>query len=486
MTITYEWRKVGNPTILGSAKTFTIPAAGPGDVGSYVCTVKGGSPEVSGQGGENILRLSTTPALVYPAQTVGSYLGVIARGKNVANNLGGRLDLTTTSAGAFTAKLTSDGVASTVKGTLVPTFTGLNLTGAAGRADFVRKGKATLRLDFTLDLTTGTVTSNTLSGTLTDLVTATNGTTAVSTALTGYRNVWSKTTKPATVYVNQFNYLLEIPSSVVGDLDVPQGNGFGSFKVAVDGKVAVAGQTADGLAYTSAGFIGPDVAANDPVKLHIYSMFKAPGGSIMGTGTITPAAHTTFTGSLSWNRAAEPATSKGVTYRAGFAPHDLTIVGGVYTAPAAGGVIGGLDDLNNLNNNVRLVFTDGGLTDADLDGSDANTTADDFQFSISNSGTAVAQTIKLPPATDTLNNYNKITFKLAAAPAGQFSGTLTVPNATTTLVRVGKFNGMMVQTTATTWVRAGYFLIAQPPQSGQTVTTSNILSGQVTAEDPTP
>jgi hypothetical protein len=311
----------------------------------------------------------------------------------------------------------------------------------------------------------------------------------MSVGLNGYRNKWLLTKNLPGAYLTAakpapYNFLLEIPAEVEGDLDVPQGNGYGSFSPAVDGKLACAGLTADGLAYTSAGFVGP------LGEVIIFATFKAPGGSIMGQPAITLAGaagvDNYLDGNLSWNRIAEPVTSKGVTYRPGFNPVQLDIVGGKYKAPIAGGVVAGLTDVGDtVTKNAKLTFLGGGLTDVDLDGSDGNLLADTFTFNISNLGATVAQKVTLPLATDTLTNYNKVTFNLAATPLGQFTGTFTVPNVNKLLIRTAKFNAIIVwDGLAQEYVSAGHFLLSQPPQSGQTVTTSNIISGQVLLEKP--
>jgi autotransporter-associated beta strand protein len=455
----YQWKKDGITNVGTNSPTFTIPATVTGDTGTYTCTVTGPGNlgSVLKDGGVNTLRV--TAPVVYPAANTGTWLALAGRNAALLGNLGARLDLTTTTTGSFTALLTSQALSKAkAVATLVPTFTGPTLTGATGRAEFVRKGLSTVRLEFSLNFAT-----NTLTGTVTDINTGANQ------SISGYRNVWA-VTKNATTYAGQYNFALDIPVSVEGDLDVPQGNSFGSYTVTVDGKLTHAGQTADGLAYTSAGFVGPATVANGPVSAIVYAPFKAPGGVLLGNSTITPAGtgfvNSTYTGTLSWNRAAEPATSKGVTYRNGFAPVDLTIVGGKYKAPAAGQVIRGL---TNADNNAKLTFVEGGLVAGQI-------TPNPFVFSIRNTGTAVAQTVKLPVV-----NANKVSFKLAAKPLGQFSGTFLITNAISTLNRTAKYNGIVIWD-GTQYQAVGYFLLAQLPQSGVTVTSSPILSGQVSLD----
>ena len=93
--------------------------------------------EVTGQGGENTLRVAALNAITYPA---GTYLSIVDRNPFVGRDLGARIDITTTATGSFTAKLTGDGVASTLKGIMVPPLSGSTASAATGRADFIRKG----------------------------------------------------------------------------------------------------------------------------------------------------------------------------------------------------------------------------------------------------------------------------------------------------------------------------------------------------------
>jgi len=88
---------------------------------------------------------------------------------------------------------------------------------------------------------------------------------------------------------------------------------------------------------------------------------------------------------------------------------------------------------------------------------------------------------RCPPRLTLLRNYNKFTFKLGTTPQGLFTGTFTIPNTNKALIRNGKFAGIMVWT-GSTYIASGYFLLSQSPQSGETVATSPILSGQIMLE----
>lgn len=454
----YQWTKDNGVTV-ASTKDFKLTAAQVADTGSYTCLVTApvAVDSIGREGGVNRLTVASGPAVVFPT---ASYLALGARDPNVGENLGARVDLTTAGPGTYTAKLTTNGVnATSVTGKLTASLDGSTLTAAKGSADFVRVGLSTLRLDFRLNIA-----DNTLTGTLTDV------NTLASEPINGFRNVWSKTAPQATSYAGAYNFALEIPQLLFGNSAVPQGDGYGSFTVATDGLLTCAGDTADGLGYTSGGFVGPGG------QVLIYAVCKAPGGTLLGTGQIGVAANlqnNTLTGTLSWNRAAEPAASKGVTYRAGLAPLDLTLIGGKYKPASPGGVVRGLV---NADNKAALNFYAAGLTDFDLDGTDADIRADTFAFSIRNTGTALAQTIKLPAATDKLKNYNQVTFTLPASPNGLFTGSFLIPNVTPTLVRKANYKGIIVWD-GSNYLAPGYFLIPQTPQPGET--TPPILSGQV-------
>jgi len=466
--ITFAWKKAPATTPPGvtNLKDYTTSPLAEADSGIYFCEVsKTGNPALNANGGNNHLRVAAVTALNYTAAgVVGTYFSIVDRNPAVGANLGGRIDLTTTAAGAFTAKLTADGVAASLKGTLVPTVVAGNITAIAGRADFVRKGKPTLRLDFQLGIN-----DNTFTGTLTEVDTST------SQAFTGYRNKWLLP-KDAAAYAGYYTFALEIPQSYVGDLDFPQGNGFGSYTVGVDGRYTCTGFTADGFAHSSAGFIGPVGAVG------IYTLFKARVGSLVGEGDITPdgmtGANNTFQGTLTWSKAAALATAKDQLYRKGFEPTTLTIIGGKYKAPVAGGVIAGL---TNADNKARVAFDEGTLTTGQIDGGVADTDmkTNTVVFTIKNTKvTGVVQTVIVPPA---VSNPNKFTFKLAAKPLGQYTGTAILLGNVATLNRTAKFSGMIVWN-GTAYIAPGYFLVNQLPEPGQTVTTSTVVSGHVNLE----
>ena len=484
--VTYLWKKGASPALgVNNAKTY-LPPVTAADTSVYVCEVTGGGTVV-GKGGENTLRVAAATAVTYPPEMIGTYMSIIDRDPAVGNNLGVRLDLTTTSAGAFTAKLTGDGVASTLKGVMIPTLSGSAATEATGSAVFTRKGKSSLTLVFKVDAADG-ITGHLLEEDTNELV---EENTNAFVTFTGYRNKWLATKSlPAAYYLDAaskpspYTFALEIPSTLAGALDIPQGNGFGSFTPTADGKATVVGFTADGFAYTSAGFVGPTG------QVGIYSLFKARVGSIAGTGNIAlsgaAGVNNTFQGEFTWSKQAALATAKDQLYRAGFAPMALTIIGGKYKAPVIQTPVPNPGDnpvvagLSNQIDNVRIAFAEGGLADGQINGGFSDAKTNTVVFSIRNlkPTTGIVQTVGLPLLAA---NPNGLKFALAAKPLGQFSGTFTLPNANKLLVRTAKYQGMIVWT-GSAYIAPGYFILNQLPEPGQTVTTSTQLSGVLDLE----
>ena len=181
----------------------------------------------------------------------------------------------------------------------------------------------------------------------------------------------------------------------------------------------------------------------------------------MGTQTIDSSGY--LTGSVTWNKAAAPLPVKSLLYIEGFSPITMDVLGGLYSPVANGGVVRGL--ANNANN-ARLVFSEGGLLTSELDS---------LILSITNPNPLKnTQLIAYPTL-----NPNKLSLAIPAKPAGSFSGKVSILNARPDLVRNLIFQGVMAKTAASTWKAAGYVLVPQLPQPGQTIKTSTILSGQV-------
>ncbi|WP_166647311.1 Kelch repeat-containing protein [Prosthecobacter fusiformis] len=467
--LTFQWYKGNDPVQTGD--TLTFASATVNDSGDYTCVVSmpGATPVTTG-----IIRVHIyNSAVTIPAMLVGNYVGVVPANEAAGAPLGGRLNVTVTTKGSYTAKLILGTTTLSGSGTLF--ITG-DATAAQGQstAVFPRSGLASITVRFTLSGNATTPPTFQLVGTLIDP--ATNGTVNIN----GYRNPWvakpkvGSTDLAATVYEGSYTYGLELPEDKLTLINIPQGNGFGSLTVTTAGIATYAGRTADGGKFTVATIVGPGG------ELPFYSAFTLTQGYLLGVPVITPTTITVTNdsnglgGTLAWMKRPADVKSKELAYREGFEEFNLDVVGGKWQPPGSGEVIAGLggdDGSANVDGNTELIFSDGGVNEAGLDS---------FIFSILNlKTTGTTQTVKIVKNDPNYPNPNTVTFKLIAKPVGHFSGTFIIPHATKTLVRTAAFQGTFIRLTDGTFTSGGFFLLAQLPQPGQTVKTSPQLSGYV-------
>ncbi len=425
----YTWSFAGGslPPGLSLGTTGTLSGM-PSASGTYTFDA-----QVSDNSGTAIgkqLTVAISP-VVMPNGTVGTYVGLIDRDNTVNDGLGGRLDLTTTSAGKVTGKITQEGHAHSFKGTVISgAQPQINVTVSNGSSP-------SLLLAVILDGTAGQ-----LTGTVT-----TNGTSA---AVTGWRQVWNKKANPATALAGYYTFALSLSDTDDQGLDsIPQGYGFGTFTVGANGALRVVGKTGDGQAIATAGFTGP--AGQIPVYQSLYSN----GGSLIGWLTLTTgtaSAENVVTGSLTWSK---PDNSSRA-YAPGFPVIPLSANGAYMAASSGKHIVLGLPDSSN---SASLLFDDGGVADASI-----NPDIDAFTFTTANK-------VVLPQI-----NPGKVT--LAISPVtGAVSGGFTLVDGK--LTRHVTYQGIIVRSLAGGVEAPGYFLLPQIPTGGQTINTSPILSGQV-------
>ena len=384
--------------------------------------------------------------LALPLGVQGTYVGLLDRAP-ATMDMGGRVDLAITPAGTYTLKLNLSGLSASATGSVVPTIVGASVPDVKGTAVFKRKiGQSNLGLDFTVT-DTGIMTA-----VLTDLQTV-----PATAPGTGVRLGYSTTVNPPNL--GDYTMLFELRAPQVGVLRVPQGNGFMTMTLAKDGKITGVGRTADGNAFTLATILGSDG------KMPIFASFTPILGSLLGVPVID--ANGFMNGSVTWNKVAAPSPVKALLYHEGFTSITMDVLGGLYRPVANGAVVRGL--VNNTNK-ARLVFSEGGLLASELD---------TLVFSITNPAPPVktTQVIGLPS-----NNPNKLTFVLPAKPAGSFNGKVDVLNSRKELIRNLTYQGVMAEISPNEWKAAGFVLVPQLPQPGQTIKTSTVLSGQVVLE----
>jgi subtilisin family serine protease len=363
-----------------------------------------------------------------PAALVGTFNGIVARDATLNANLGGALNLTTTSSGAFTAKLTL--------GTGTYSFKG-QLNGAAGGpaiVDIPSIGPSSVRLQLSIP------TDNTVA-------TGTLGTVAVS----AWRNPWGKTA-PANTYATKYTFALEPPD---GDGSVwPAGYSTGSVTVTTAGAASWTLLPADG----TAALKGTTTIATDG-SMPLFAPVKTPVGSFVGFLKLPPLPPSStpsdpITGSLSWLR--RSTTSTTYANAAGFGPVALTPLGGRYTAPSSGALVLGLPLTTN---NAQLDFED-------VDLGALSAALSPFTFTVK-SGNKIALPASNPTAL-------KLT---ATASTGLFSGSFVLadPNPLNTSVivkRTSKFSGVFLPNEG---VGAGFFILPALPGSGTGTRSGSVL-----------
>lgn len=391
---------------------------------------------------------------------VGSFSGIVGRHPALNENLGGRLDLTITKTAAISGSITLGTKSHPFKGQLVA---GVNpLT-----ADIMIPRTGQMALQLHLDI-------NPLGQIILSSSSLKSGLSTAS--VSGWRQVWRTTgaapLNPATTTPKLFNFGLRAPAMA----GVPAGDGYGSFTLAKDGKVIVAGKTGDGEAFACSTFVGPQG------QILIFQTLHTPKGSLCGTLDIDPTDtgilnDDVLEGSVSWSR---PANAKSRVSPAGFGPVDLTAFGGRYTPPTAPALVLGL----TVNvDKAMITFEDGGLAGASIN---PNVAAFDI----------LAGNKPSLPASLSLGNPGSVKITKLDAKTGLFTGSFVLND---TELRTGPaFNGKMLSRTASFSgilttdsmgpVGVGHFLLpemphdAMPPLPATTPTTSTMLSGSVMLE----
>lgn len=379
-----------------------------------------------------------------PSGVIGSYMGSIAHGRTLNDNLGGRLDLTTTKLGDYTLKLT--------QGPKVTTKTG-KLDVSTTRNPTLNLTYANIVVALTLDAS-----SNALTGTITD--TNVGGSSA---SVAGWRRVWNATTNPASSLYGYYSFGID-PTTPVGLKPVPQGTGFASSMVYIDGGMDVVGKTADGNTILTNGFVGPNG------ELLVYQLLYSNLGSIVGRLTLTPDrgqvfTENTITGSLTW---VKPPSATRI-YPLGFGPMTMVVYGKYLAHHYKNWTVLGLP--SSLST-ASLNFNGGGIENASIN-------PDVAAFVYTNAGKVVM------PTAGTIDNPAKATLSIPFYSGtqtnnrnGQISGGFSLVDGP--LKRDVTYQGMIIRTPNNSTKAFGYFLLPQIPVGTEKSTTSPILSGQVT------
>ncbi len=249
-----------------------------------------------------------------PGSAIGSFVALADRNDIANGGHGARLDITTTTKGAFSGRVTIGTTRLAFKGSLNLTVSNPTVTGST---TIVRKAPLqNITVNFTL---------NTINNTLTGDMTV--GAQVVP--MSGWRNVWSKAA-PATDYAGRHNVAIDLQALDLNDITKPQGTSYAAIVVnATTGAAVVTGRASDGSAIATTAPVGPGGG------VAFYTSLYANTGSIHGIADINNDAGHTVTGTVTWSKNAQ-SSPKVRLYRLGWPlPMELTVGGGLYVPPVA-------------------------------------------------------------------------------------------------------------------------------------------------------
>lgn len=427
-----------------------------------------------------------------PAQAVGSFAGWIPRHAALNDYMGGRIDFTVAGTGALSGKLMLGATTYAFKGLLELDPSGATFPEVTLRIP--RKGKP-LPTPIELYLSINTALNRLEEGRVTiDGIDLEFGAST-------WRNSWRALDNPAVSALEGYHTLALLPPDHPNpDPAMPQGSGYAAFTATPDGRLKLAGRTADGQIISSAGFLGP----NGQIVIYQQLYKSKPRGTLLGnlvlTRNLPELSDNKVGGTLSWN--CPPNPNKNFLYPDGFgnAGEDafiVTAVGGHYAPPEAASdanpnptVLLGLAPGND---NAMLTFVNGGVEDSDtnpnLDGPDSDpaTPQRGWVSILAGSRVIVPKGALANPGTTSLK---------VVAKTGLFSGKFTQLDFNDDTgkfdKRAASFFGILVDeddgALGTAQVGSGYFLQRQHPQDlpvgnpPLTLKTTPILSGEVIFE----
>ena len=409
------------PGLKADPKTGIITGR-PATAGMYVVRVKaknarGTSDEVSG--------VLIVQAL--PTGSIGTFIGHVERDTAVNGKLGGRIDLSTTAAGAYTLKLTQGLVTTSMKGFVKvvpgedPTISDTSTTGIVVNLAFDSA-------------------ANSVAGTI--------GVGAATADAYAWRSTWNKLTAPASYHAGYYTMGISHATRPTSSA-VPLGHGYASFTVGLDGKLIVKGKTADGNAITCAGFMGSDG------QILVFQQLYKKLGTLIGQVDIALDPNKTFqnrvSGTVSWSSPSPPF---------GIEPIDQDCDGDSIANGPKGGVVLGLPASSSP---VALLFDEDGLA---------------LNSALDPDVPAFTFNSLLKPVMPALGVANPGGVKLTINVAdGSFKGTFVLEDIVSgkTVKRTVPYEGLIVRSSSGTVKGKGYFLA---PQNGST----QKLSGTVTIE----
>ncbi len=381
-----------------------------------------------------------------PPGSVGLFSGLVLQNSSLGGTTGGRIDFNVMSTGSYSGSAIIGTETLPIKGTLW--VYSPNDTQANGA--FLLKPKhapAAIYLPFTIS-DDGDA----------DPLTATI---AVSQQFFAWRNKWLPP-EAADPFKGYYTFAFTVPAGA----DVPKGNGFGSVTIDATGKTVVTGRVADGETFNTTSHLSPEG------KVIIYQTLytTVAKGSLLAIldidpGVAAPPVFSNTSGAL-WQRPADD-RSTARTYKSGFGPVDLGVVGGLYTPPITGTIIMGLPAAAGVPlKNALLSF-------ATTLGTDPLPVNADVSLEIKPGGTTKVNT----------PNPKAVTFSVTPAD-GRFKGSYTtkdndprppVPPATSRpqISRKVDYQGIIVNDNGTPYGYGFFLRDALPKADGSTTPTTS-------------
>lgn len=386
----------------------------------------------------------------------GTYTMVVNRstfsgGYSHTGNLGGRINITINSLGSVTGQAVFGGAKSV-------SFKGfLTNPGAATPTGSIRIARPAISVvplvfNFSIQTVGGDPTNKVITGSLTDASLVAGQSAVRTTTVSGWRNRYSSA-NPATAYQGLYH------AAVIASGDSatrPKGASTLAITVKADGKVGIAGTSADGQGLTGSTFVGPTG------QVLMFSLMYAPAkGSMHGFFQLNPGdtiVKDTIGGAITWMRPANTSTATRA-YAAGFnlASSALTIGGGRYTLSAPTNLI--LD--TTVNTEALLEFSDAGLS------ADEPPTPSRPDIRVRLLATNKYSVVGANP---------RVTKLKVDAAKGTFSGSFTYDGAAN--AKAVNFQGRVIRNGGEhgEWNGFGFFLLTQTPGE----TSDPVQSGLVT------
>lgn len=385
---------------------------------------------------------------------VGTFSGLVSANddEDLGSGLGGQVDLTVSTSGACSGRISLPGRSFSFKGALdtstqEPLLAELHVQVPNGKTKSLR-----------LDLALGT--DDRFAGTLQDE-------TGTTTHVGGWRNVWSSKAPLGSPQLGYFTSRLE-PDELtggIGDPGVPQGIGRMTLTTKSVGTVTWQSKLADGVAVTRSSILGPDGEAG------FWAPLYSNRGSLLGEGAIA-IDDGTVSGDVIWKKPDD--IKPGRLYPSAFEA-ELHPVGGPYSTDILGAAV--LAKFGGDSPNAVIAFAG-----ANLDPDNAPNVGATL---VKGTKAVTFTVVKTPNPAGVRCSLNMST--------GVFTGSFTLkdPDPVTgkTLTRTSSFEGVVTPRDENVF-GTGYFLLAQMPdpdaEPPTTSKTSRILSGVVSLAPPAP